>query len=211
MQHAIYDAGHDGIGVYEYLHHADITPVIALNPRTGEHPNPTGTAQRVNEYGIPLCQAGLPMRRASHDKDKHRIYYNCPVKRPTHRQGKHLWLAHTHECPLGVLCDPDTKMSPVVYTRTNDDPRLYPPIARGSMRFKQLSNLRSGCERSNAQKKEVYRLGKRVCRNASHYLLRLYLVSLIEHAKAWLAEDRKQVGNDDEALLQQPLTQQPLN
>ena len=52
-------------------------------------------------------------------------------------------------------------------------------------------NLRSGCERSNSQKKEVYGLGGRPCRSDTHFLVRLYLVSIIEHAKAWLAEDRK--------------------
>ena len=62
--------------------------------------------------------------------------------------------------------------------------------------FKEIMNLRSGCERSNSTKKVVHRLGQRPCRSATHFLFRLYLVSVIEHAKAWLAEDRKLVGDD---------------
>jgi hypothetical protein len=61
-------------------------------------------------------------------------------------------------------------------------------------------NLRSGCERSNSAKKEVYGLGDRPCRSDTHFLVRLYLVSIIEHAKAWLAEDRKQLGESGDDL-----------
>jgi hypothetical protein len=62
-------------------------------------------------------------------------------------------------------------------------------------------NLRSGCERSNSAKKEVYGLGNRPCRSATHFLVRLYLVSIIEHAKAWLAEDKKQLGDEPMTLI----------
>jgi hypothetical protein len=54
--------------------------------------------------------------------------------------------------------------------------------------------LRSGCERSNSMKKEVYKPGYRPCRSATLYLVRLYLVSIIEHAKAWLADDKEKMG-----------------
>ena len=57
-----------------------------------------------------------------------------------------------------------------------------------------MAGLRSG--------KEVYGLGYRPCRSDTHFLVRLYLVSIIEHAKAWLAEDRKQLGDDPVALMQ---------
>ena len=50
---------------------------------------------------------------------------------------------------------------------------------------------RTGCERSNSFKKVASRLGERPCRSATQFLWRLYLVSLLEHACVWLAEDRK--------------------
>lgn len=206
IQNGIYDCGHDATGIYEYLLDADITPVIPLNPRSGEFPKPTGNACQVNEEGIPLCKAGIPMRRCSHDKKKHRVYYNCPVKRPTHRNGKYQMLNHEDECPLGTLCHPDTKMSPVVYVKTTDDPRLYPPLPRSSDQFKTLMKLRSGTERSNAHKKETYKLGKRVARNATHFLIRATLISIIEHAKAWLAEDKNKLGDEPIRLMKTPTT-----
>ena len=202
IQNAVYDSGHDATGIYEYLMEDGITPIIALNPRSGTYPSPTGTAHKVNENGVPICPGGKLMRRMGLDPNRHRIYYGCPVKRSTHRKDQgHIYINHIDECPNGVLCQPDTKHGPVVYTKTTDDPRLYPPVPRASPRHKKLMNLRSGCERSNSMKKEVYGLGDRPCRSDTHFLVRLYLVSIIEHAKAWLAEDRKQLGDDPVDLI----------
>jgi len=141
------------------------------------------------------------MRRHSSDAFRHRIYYNCPVKRPTHRQGQREWVADVAACPRQVLCQPDTQMGPVVYVRTADDPRLYPPIPRDSAPFKALMARRTGCERSNALKKATYRLADRPCRSATHFVVRLYLASLLEHARVWLAEDRQRLGETPQALL----------
>lgn len=190
----VYDSGLDAHGIYHFVQAKAITPVIALNPRRGEHPAPTGTATHVNDHGIPLCPAGLPMRRHSFGPGGCRIYYNCPVKRPTHRGGRVQWGAHMAECPRQALCQPQTQMGPVVYIRTTGDPRLYPPIPRESATFKALMAQRTGCERSNSFKKVASRLGERPCRSATQFLVRLYLVSLLEHAHAWLAEERKQRG-----------------
>jgi hypothetical protein len=190
-----YDAGHDARGIYDYLLAKQISPVIALNPRKGQQPNPTGTAEKVNGKGIPLCPAGLEMRRHSQTPN-HRIVFNCPVKKPTHEEGKTVWKAYPEQCPHKVLCQPLTQMGPTVYVRSDQDPRFYPPIPRDSARFKQILNLRSGCERSNSIKKVVHKLGDRPCRSATHFLFRLYLVSILEHAKAWLAEDRKLLGDN---------------
>jgi hypothetical protein len=192
----VYDSGQDALGIYHFVQAKHIAPVIALNPRRGEHPAATGTARQINDQGVPLCPAGLPMRRHSQDPKRSRLYYNCPVKRPTPHDGHVQWVTHQEACPRQGLCQPDTQMGPVVYVRTDDDPRLYPPIPRASQAFKTLMARRTGCERSNALKKVTYRLGERSCRSATHFLVRLALVSLLEHAQVWLAEDRKQQGND---------------
>lgn len=208
---AAYDSGHDALGNYRYLLAKQIKPVIAVNPRNGQHPNPTGTAQQLNDEGVPVCIAGLPMRLHTKHNAKHRIYFNCPVKRPTHQDGEFAWKSYPEQCPLGVLCQPDTKMGPVVYVRSDQDPRYYPDIARDSSEYKQIYNLRSGCERSNSAKKVTYKLAQRPCRSATHYLLRLYLISIIEHAKAWLAQDKKLVGDDWRKLINMTLLPLPLS
>jgi len=203
IENVVYDSGHDALGIYHYLIEHQIKPVIALNERTGTHPSPTGTAEKGEKNGTPICPAGKLMRRHYYDKKKHRIYYNCPVKRPTHQNGEHCWVAHVSECPNSVLCQLYTKMGPIVYVRTEDDPRLYPPIKRDTDKFAFLFKKRSACERSNSQKKETYRLSERPCRNSVHFLVRLYLVSIIEHAKAWFQEMKKQYTDDPIAILQQ--------
>lgn len=198
---AVYDSGQDALGIYHFVQAKQIAPVIALNPRRAEHPAPTGTAKQVSDHGIPLCPAGLPMRRHSYNPQRSRLYYNCPVKRPTRQDGRVQWVTRAEACPRQVLCQPDTQMGPVVYVRTTDDPRLYPPIPRDSADFKALMARRTGCERSNSLKKVTYRLGERPCRSATHFLVRLFLVSLLEHAQVWLAEDRKQQGDDPLSLV----------
>jgi hypothetical protein len=90
ISHVVYDAGHDSLGNYEYLTENHITPVIALNPRKGTHTSPSGNAEKLNDDGIPICKSGMLMRRHYYDKKKHRVVYNCPVKRPN---GKHEWKA----------------------------------------------------------------------------------------------------------------------
>ncbi|MBK7996654.1 MAG: hypothetical protein IPK14_25780 [Blastocatellia bacterium] len=164
-----YDSGHDGLGIYQYLKANHIKPVIALNPRSGTFPKPTGTAKLVNEKGIPLCPAGLEMRYNGKRGDG-RIYYHCPIKRPVYIDRKAVFKTHSQECPQGSLCQPDSQMGPVVYIRSSDDLRLYPDISRHSPEYKLLMNLRTGCERSNSTKKVVHKLANRPCRSASHFL-----------------------------------------
>ena len=101
------------------------------------------------------------MRRHSYAASQHRLYYNCPVKRPTHREGQVQWVAHVAECPRQVLCQPATQMGPVVYVRTSDDPRLYPPLPRDSATFKALMARRTGCERSAFDQITVNTYGKK--------------------------------------------------
>ena len=199
LKTVVYDSGHDSRGIYQYLQDRQITPVIVLNPRAGTRPKPSGTATQLNAQGRPLCPAGLVMRR--HSAGPHqRSYYNCPVKRPTQQQGQTVWQAHVTECPHQVLCQPETKMGPLVYLRADSEPRYYPPMARDAAEFKRLLALRSGCERSNAVQKVTHKLNRRVCRSAALYLMRLSLISVCEHAKAWLAEDRKAWGDDWKSL-----------
>jgi hypothetical protein len=196
----VYDSGQDARGISDFVQAKQITPVMALHPRRGAPPAPSGTATQVNDQGIPLCPAGLPRRRHSQAPQRPRVYDNGPVKRPTRRDGAVQWVGHGAACPQQGLCQPHTQMGPVVYVRPVDDPRLYPPRPRDSTAFKELMARRPGCERSHSLQKGTYRLGERPGRSATHFLGRLALVSLLEHARVWLAEDRKQLGDDPRAL-----------
>lgn len=117
LRAVVSDSGQDALGVSHFVHAKQIAPVIAVNPRRGEHPAPTGTATQGNAHGVPLCPAGLPLRRHRQAPQRSRLYYHCPVKRPTRRDGQHLWVARADMCPRQVLCQPHTQMGPVVSVR----------------------------------------------------------------------------------------------
>jgi hypothetical protein len=67
-------------------------------------------------------------------------------------------------------------MKPLVYVKSTDDRRLYPPIRRDSVRFKLLYTLRTTTERLNALN-DHYRLDRRA-RNAAYALIYLTLANL---------------------------------
>jgi hypothetical protein len=70
----VYDSGLDAHGISHFVQATTITPIIALNPRRGDHPAPTGTALQVNAQGVPLGPAGLPRRRHSFGPGGRRLY-----------------------------------------------------------------------------------------------------------------------------------------
>jgi hypothetical protein len=120
------------------------------------------------------------MRHHSYDKKKQTHIYNCPAKRNTHRDGKCLYVTHLEECPRKQDCAPDSPIGPLVYIKSDTDPRLYPPILRESKRFKDLMKQRTATERCNYLN-DTYHLDKS-CRNADYGLVRLSLVNIVEHA-----------------------------
>jgi hypothetical protein len=181
----ILDAGHDSHAHYAYLAPKEILAVIALNERTRlETPDKT-----LSKRGIPVCEAGLEMTFHHRDTQRRRQYFHCPAKRKARVKGKLEFVAEPQRCPLGVLCQPETVMGPVVYLNEAEDLRLSPIIRRNSTEYRKLMNLRSGCERSNATKKSVYKIEQTRFKRASRFLIALYLIAMLEHASAWLKQD----------------------
>lgn len=173
------DKGHDALGIYKYFLEKIIPVAIPLRGKK----NPYEGEPRISEKGKPICKAGLEMRYHNYDKKKMRQCYCCPVKRPTRRDGIYQYVPHPEECPLGVLCEPDAKMAPIVSLGSKDNPRLYPMLTRDSDKYKEILKDRGSTERSNSFKKVAYPLEKAKCRSRAHRLIRLYLISIIEHRK----------------------------
>lgn len=183
-----YDAGHDAMGIYKYFQNKKISVAIPLNPRTS---CPYKQHYNFSSSGAPICKGGLAMRHQSYNKKRMRHIYNCPVKRPTHRDGKYFFVAHEKECPLGCLCSPDTKLGPVVHVSSKDNPRLFPSIPRASERYKELLRLRSGTERSNSYKKTAYHFDRAQIKSREQRLIRLYFIAIVQHWKAIYKEETK--------------------
>jgi hypothetical protein len=181
VSHVIWDKGADGRANHEHLRGLGILPVIAMR-ETAPSTHPTRPDVALSKRGIPLCQAGVEMASWG-TAGPARPSFVCPVK-----AGK---LA---QCPLapaeepGWRCDPTTRLGPAVSIKTDDNPRLFPEIARNSATFEKKYRLRSACERGNAAKKEVYGLLDCGHRRASLWLCQVSFRSLLQHARAWLTD-----------------------
>ena len=176
------DAGHDAEPIYRYLLDRGATPIIPLKEKApAKHPvRPTVT---LSPRGIPTCEAHVELSPWGSSGPRSKVFV-CPVK------------AHKLKaCPLAPpdqpnwVCRPDAKLAPVVNLHVDDNPRLCPPVPRNHPNFQKLMDLRSGCERSNSAKKECFKLEAARHRRSSFWLIRLHLIALLQHAKAWVAHD----------------------
>lgn len=180
----IADAGHDSLAEHQFHRSWSVRPVIPL-AKKAPATHPSRGEVKLSDRGVPVCQAGIEMASwgsAGHGSARRPLFL-CPVG-----AGK------IAQCPLAPAaeptwsCRPDLKRGPSVTLSPQDDPRLFPLIARNSAQYKKLYRMRSGTERSNSLKKGVYALPGCRHRRASFWLIRLHLAALLQHAKAWVVE-----------------------
>jgi hypothetical protein len=191
----IYDAGVDGIEVYRFLLHHDLTPIIPLSVKApAVHPNHRSI--HLSDRGVPLCPGLKEMIRIGRS-GSHNQVFGCPVKANRHarcpRAGEH----------PDYRCQPLSRSGPTATVNTIKNPRLCPPIPRNHPEYRRLINLRSGCERSFSVKKERFKLQQARHRRRSFWLIRAHLIALLQHAMAWVAHE------DEAALLDRLLGRLP--
>jgi len=174
------DAGHDAEPVYRYSSHHGIKPVIPLAQDAPAQLADRGI--RLSPRGGPLCPGGAEMAPWG-TASRRRQLFLCPAKARKHQRCPR---APKHD-PSWV-CRPDQAWGPSVTTRLDDDPRYLPPIPRTTARYQALMNLRTGCERSNSVKKEVFQLEAARHRRSSFWRIRLTLMAILQHARTWVAD-----------------------
>lgn len=177
----IADAGHDAGPTYELCADHQIRPVIPLNQVPAVHP--TRPTIKLSPRAIPLCEASVEMA-AWGSGGPGRPAFVCPVK-----AGK---IARCPKAPAEQpdwLCQPESKVGPVVNLATSDDPRLFPVIQRNSATYEESYSLRTGCERSNSMKKVRFKLEAARHRRASFWLIRLHLIAVLQHALVWVSDE----------------------
>jgi len=197
------DGHHDSYAHYHYFEEKGVIPVIPLSENSKKaFPHLLDDrGVRLDTDGAPLCPGGVRMRHHQYVDDRKVHVYACPAKRNTHRNGESLYVTRLDECPKGEDCAPESSLGPLVYIKSETDPRLYPPIPRDSKRFKEIMNLRSSTERCNYLN-DTYNL-ERSCRNASYGLIRLTLANIAEHAVVRYIETLKE--SSTQKLLDQTL------
>lgn len=179
---AIGDAGFDGEPLQRYMYeNLGIKTVIPLADG-GPPVHPVRKEIRLDKNtAVPLCEAGCAMAAWGTAGEGHTSFI-CPVK-----AGK------IPTCPLAPqdrpdwVCRPEQKYGPTVTMNAADNPRLFPVIARNSKKYKDLYNKRTACERSNAFKKGSGNIEDSGHRRWSFWLIRLYTLAILQHAKAWTA------------------------
>jgi hypothetical protein len=193
------DGHHDSYAHYLYFEKKNVSPVIPLSERSKKaFPHLLDDRGiQLDTDGTPLCPEGLRMRHHQYNENKRIHVYTCPVKRITHRNGRSPYVKHLDECPKGVDCAPASSLGPLVYIKSQTDPRLYPPIPRDSKRFRQIMNQRSSTERCNYLN-DAYGLD-RACRNVAYGIIRLTLANIVEHAVVRYREALK--GSSENGLL----------
>jgi len=190
------DGHHDSYAHYTYLAAKQIFPVIPLSKNSKKSfPHLSDSTLKLDTDGTPLCPAGERMRHLMFDKKKQTHVYVCPVKRNTHRNGKCIYVTHLDECPRKQDCAPQSSLGPLVYIKSDTDPRLYPPLPRDSKKFKEIMNQRSATERCNYLN-DTYRVD-RAHRNADYGLIRLTLANIVEHAVIRYSEAVKQSSENE--------------
>lgn len=176
----ILDAGHDARPIYEWLLDHEQTPVIPLSKDAPAH-HPCRLDLGLSRRGVPMCEADVEMAPWG-SAGKGRKLFVCPVK-----------VSWIDQCPLAPegdsqwVCRPDLKVGPSVSVAIDDNPRLFTPIPRNTHRYADLMKLRSGTERSNSVKKEAFALEAARHRRSSFWLIRLHLIAVLQHARAWVA------------------------
>lgn len=176
------DGHHDAQAHYHYFLEKGVVPVIPLSKGSQKaYPHlPDDSDVRLDKDGKPLCPAGKRMRHHCYDRKKKKHVYNCPAKRNTHRKGKSEYVFHIDDCPRGQDCNTGSSLGPFVYLKSEDDPRLFPPLPRDSQKFKDLKKQRSAAERVNFINDA---LGvERSCRNADYGMVRLTIANIAYHA-----------------------------
>ena len=182
IRYFVQDAGHDGQHNYRFAIDNDVVPVIPLaKDAPATHPQRPGL--ELSTRGVPLCPAGCEMAPWGSAGNNRRLFV-CPVK-----------ASYQDRCPMAPeddpcwLCRPEAVTAPVVNLSIDQNPRLCPPVPRNSPRHQQLYNQRTGCERSYSVKKEFFNLEGAKHRRKSFWLIRTYLLAVLQHARAWVADE----------------------
>jgi hypothetical protein len=180
----IADAGHDAEPIYRYLVDHEITPVIPLRD-LGPARHPGRPELTLSPRGVPMCEAGVEMAGWGTSGTNHASNFVCPFK-----ARKLSCCPKAPESDPTWSCRPELKLGPTVTVASDDNPRIFSPLPRNHPEWARLMGMRSGCERSNAAKKKGLKLEQARHVRASFWLIRLHLIAIVQHARAWVASMR---------------------
>lgn len=163
------DAAHDAESIYLLLDHQGMEPFIDLNVRSKKSIAGKGTSDiQISPKGIPICPKGNLMKPNGMDRKLHRRKWRC-----------------SPACGCSTA-----KYGRTFYTKTSDDPRLFPKTPRTSEKWKLIYKRRTSIERSNKREKIDYKLESGRHRSTMMWYMRLYGIMICQHMDAWYVSQK---------------------
>lgn len=165
------DAAHDAESIYLLLEHQGMEPFIDLNIRSKKNIQSKGSSDiKISPEGIPICPNGNWMRPNGIDRKLHRRKWRC-----------------SPHCGCS-----SAKYGRTFYTKTSDDPRLFPKTPRDSDKWKLIYKRRTSIERSNKREKIDYKLESGRHRSTMMWYMRIYAIMICQHMDAWYVSQKEE-------------------
>jgi hypothetical protein len=178
IQTASLDAAHDALGFFRLAtrrwHLALVVPLNQRNQDNLQYADPLRL-----EDGIPICKAGLPMKRWGFCPDRLRIKWRCPLAAASKTP-------HIATCPHFANDCSGSPYGRVVYTYPQQNYRLHTLIPRDSDLWQCHKDARSCAERSVKRKKRDFHLLHTRTAGRDRWFFRLMLAAMCQHIDAWL-------------------------
>jgi transposase len=161
------DSAYDNYVNYRYLIDEEhVTPLIALNPRSGVNMESLLSA-KIARDGSFHCSEGFQMVYCGRDKKRSRLKFRCPAA-----MGR-------CECALRYSCS-KSAYGRIVYLKPDDDYRLIGLIPRGTAKWKKMYAERTSVERAYSEEKGQHQLANPRVRGLGKIKIHVYM-SLCAH------------------------------
>jgi hypothetical protein len=170
FKHYIADCAMDNYPTYRLLNHYNIIPVIPLSENVKYPTDLKKGVSGFNSDGIPLCDAGFTYSDEGYSYPKgHK--YRCKFK---------------EKCSEQSCCCSSSSYGRTIYIKPEDDPRLFPQIARRSDEFKHLLARRTTVERSHKRMFVDYEIENGNCISSKERFMRATIAAINVHLDAWI-------------------------
>jgi hypothetical protein len=165
------DGAMDNYPTYKLVDHFNMFPFIPLdsNVKFPDRDLPSGVSG-FDENGHPLCAKGLAYRACGYSYPKG-LKYRCPFA--------------CDGLPIPCPCS-NSAYGRTVYLKPDFDPRLFPPVSRGSEAFKNMMKRRTTVERSHKRIFVDYNIEAGRCRSSRELFMRATMAAVNVHLDAWV-------------------------
>lgn len=140
-----FDSANDNYPTYLLCKKWHINPLIDLNSKRGR-PSTIPDKITIDKDGTPLCHAGLRMVNWGYSPARNDRKWRCPLK-----------CGKVDQCDSQSSCS-TSDYGRTIYTKPDWDVRLYPPIPRGTDKYKAIYKTRTSSERLNNRVLNDYHL-----------------------------------------------------